>query len=273
MGKLKTRCKGITGTSLAETIFLLFGFFFAASLGSFYVTLSERILLYFYGEKRKGLSNLKKWKIILFTPSHCHNCLSKIPFSYLLPIFGYLFTKGKCFHCGIKISNFYFLSELLFSCWFLFIFLFTKNLIFSVFSTFLFGHVFFSMMTDIKKYILDYENIPFIVLFYFLASLFHEQFKLGLENVYVGLSFFIIYFFIYKFFPNQIGLGDVFYVTCYAFLLSHPFWMFFLNIAYLSAVGVYFFKKFYHNQKMRRIPMGFYFGISFLFCFVLKLGL
>lgn len=271
MGKFKTRYKSITGTSLVEIIFNIFGLLLAASLGSFYVTLSERVLLYFYGKKRKGLTRLEKWKIVLFTPSHCEICSSKIPSIYLTPIFGYFFTKGKCFHCSSKISQLYPLSELLFSCWFFVIFLLTRNLIFSVFSTFLLGHVFLSMITDVKKYILDYENIPFIILFYLLSSLFYNQFTWNFESIFIGIGFFIVYSLIYKFFPNQIGLGDVFYVTCYAFLIGHPFWMFFLNIAYLTAVGVYFLKKVYYKKTSSRIPMGFYFGISFLLCFILKI--
>ena len=272
MGKFKTRYKSITGTSLVEIAVYFIGFFFSVSLGSFYVTLSERILLYFYGKRRKGLSTLKKWKIILFTSSNCQVCGSKIPFIYLIPVFGYLITQGKCFHCKNRISIFYPLSELLFGCWFCFTFLLSGSLGFGIFSTFLFGHVFLSMMTDVKKYILDYENLPFITLFYFLSNLYIQEFYFifGFENFLIGGTFFLVYVLIYKFFPNQMGFGDVLYVTCYSFLLSHPFWMFFLNIAYLSAVGVYFFKKLYFYQNNKKIPMGFYFGISFLFCLILK---
>lgn len=271
MGKSKTRCKSITGISLAEVFFYLFAFILSASLGSFYVTLSERILIYFYGKKRKNLSFREKWKKIFFKPSHCEVCLSKIPVKYLIPFFGYIFSKGKCSHCNVKISILYPWSELLFSCWFFCIFLITGNPLCAVFSTFLLGHVFLSMFTDIKKYILDYENLAFIGLFYFLASLFKKELSLEFENIAIGIVFFMIYFLLYKFFPSQMGLGDVFYVTCYSFLLGHPFWMFFWNSAYLSAVGVYLYKKFFTKKVNRTIPMGFYFGCSFLFVYVLKI--
>lgn len=240
-------------------------------MGSFYVTLSERILLYFYGKKRKSLSTLEKWKEIFFVPSHCEFCSAKIPIDYLFPFFGYFLTRGKCFHCNKRIFIHYPLSELLFSFWFFIIFFLTENLFLTIFSTFLLGHVILSMITDVKKYILDYENIPFIILFYFLSSIFLWKLRIGVENFFVGLVFFLVYFLIHKFFSKQMGFGDVIYVTCYTFLLGNPYWIFFLNSAYVSAVGVYFIKKIFQIKTKPMIPMGFYFGLSFLLSYILKI--
>lgn len=48
---------------------------------------------------------------ILFPASHCTNCGNKINWYDLLPIFSYLILKGKCRHCGEKISMRYPLIE------------------------------------------------------------------------------------------------------------------------------------------------------------------
>lgn len=271
MGKPKARYFCIKGIGLIEIIFSIFGFLIAASLGSFYVTLTERILIYFYGKKRKSFSSKEKWKIILFSSSHCEVCSSKISFYYLIPIFGYFLTKGECHHCKSKISPFYPWSELLFGIWFLSLFFITQRFFFSIFSTFLFGHVFLSMLTDLKKFILDYENLFFIGIFYFLSSIFFEQTGIEKNNILVGIGFLCVFGLIYKLFPNQIGFADILYVTCYAFFLGHPLWMVFLNTSYISAVGVYFVKKITKQRAERAIPMGFYFGLSFLLSYIIKI--
>lgn len=47
---------------------------------------------------------LPRGKSIVFPPSHCTNCESKIKPYHNIPIFGYLYLKGKCFNCKEKIS-------------------------------------------------------------------------------------------------------------------------------------------------------------------------
>ncbi|HEY5560728.1 MAG TPA: prepilin peptidase [Clostridiaceae bacterium] len=49
---------------------------------------------------------------IAFPPSHCMNCNNKIKAYDLIPVFSYLFLKGKCRHCGEKISIRYPIIEL-----------------------------------------------------------------------------------------------------------------------------------------------------------------
>ncbi|WP_077754773.1 prepilin peptidase [Shewanella psychrophila] len=48
----------------------------------------------------------------LFTPSHCENCQSKINVFFLIPIFGFFISKGKCRHCNLSIPLKYIMAEL-----------------------------------------------------------------------------------------------------------------------------------------------------------------
>ena len=48
---------------------------------------------------------IPKKQDITHTHSYCPNCNSKLGFFELIPILSYIFLKGKCKHCGKKISG------------------------------------------------------------------------------------------------------------------------------------------------------------------------
>ena len=55
-------------------------------------------------------------------PSHkprCNNCGNEIKFKYFFPIFGYFLSKGRCIHCGVKISRIYLFIEISILCYIL----------------------------------------------------------------------------------------------------------------------------------------------------------
>lgn len=56
---------------------------------------------------------LPRGENIAFPPSHCGSCGVRIKPQNLIPVLSYLFLKGKCAHCGERISLQYPLVELL----------------------------------------------------------------------------------------------------------------------------------------------------------------
>ncbi len=71
-----------------------------------------------YGASIGSFLNVVAWRLprgrALFLPaSSCPHCGGKIPVYALIPVFGYLFIRGKCVHCGTKISAHYPLVELI----------------------------------------------------------------------------------------------------------------------------------------------------------------
>lgn len=57
---------------------------------------------------------------IVSPPSHCTNCGTRLKPKDLIPIFSWLFLKGRCAYCGSKISYRYALVELLTGLMFVF---------------------------------------------------------------------------------------------------------------------------------------------------------
>lgn len=54
-----------------------------------------------------------KGESIVYPPSHCTNCDRRLTFLDLIPVFSYLFLRGKCRSCGSKISFVYPMMELI----------------------------------------------------------------------------------------------------------------------------------------------------------------
>ena len=81
-----------------DIIFYLILFSIGIMFGSFYTLAVYRI---------------PKKQDILYTRSYCPNCNHKLSFLDLIPVFSYIFLRGKCRHCGEKIRARYLVLELM----------------------------------------------------------------------------------------------------------------------------------------------------------------
>ncbi|RHX77690.1 A24 family peptidase [Leptospira yasudae] len=261
--------------SLPEFLFwtvLCFGSLGAASLGSFYVTLGFRILDVYYGKHRKSLSFSQKWKRIFTHPSSCDHCGKEIRYPQLLPVIGYFISRGKCKFCNRRIRFLFPSIEFGFVCVFLFCFSLTRNPAFSFVFLFLCGHLLISCLTDAFHFSLDYENLPWILLFGFLSAFLLNEKLPGINELYVFGGFFLAFLILFFFFPGGIGFGDVLFAPVYAFIAGHPWWMFFLNASYIPAVLFTIVLR-ERGKSLRKtpIPMGLYFGIGLILTFLSRI--
>ena len=85
------------GRSLVVVIDILV-VFYGLVLGSFFNVVAIRLL---------------KKESIAFPPSHCTQCNHRLHILDLIPVFSYIFLKGKCRYCQTKISALYRFGELL----------------------------------------------------------------------------------------------------------------------------------------------------------------
>ncbi len=89
------------------TIFIIaligacFGSF--ATLVSYRLALSAGYVTTIINDKNSRIGNIMSSEII-FSRSACPNCGNKLSFYNLIPIFSYLYQKGKCSFCSNKIS-------------------------------------------------------------------------------------------------------------------------------------------------------------------------
>ncbi len=65
---------------------------------------------------------IPKGESIVNPPSHCPNCGKRLMPIDLVPVFSFIFLRGKCRHCGVKISPRYTIVELLTSITFVLLF-------------------------------------------------------------------------------------------------------------------------------------------------------
>ncbi len=87
---------------------LIFIFLFGCVMGSFYYVVGTR---------------LPNHESLLKPRSHCTNCNHILKWYELIPIFSFLFLRGKCLHCKKKISKEYLIYEVLTGTLFLLSFL------------------------------------------------------------------------------------------------------------------------------------------------------
>ena len=80
-----------------EIVYTVFAGIFGLVFGSFYNVVGLRI---------------PKKESIVTPPSHCVSCNRRLSAIDLIPVFSYVFLRGKCRTCGAKVSPIYAITEL-----------------------------------------------------------------------------------------------------------------------------------------------------------------
>lgn len=80
-----------------EIMYTIFAGIFGLVFGSFYNVVGLRV---------------PKKESIVTPPSHCVHCNRRLSAIELVPVFSYIFLRGKCRTCGVKVSPIYAFTEL-----------------------------------------------------------------------------------------------------------------------------------------------------------------
>lgn len=249
------------------------GFLIASAFGSFYSTMAYRILRFYYGKERKVGTKLERFRKILLVPSSCEACGKKLGARELVPIFGYWISKKKCESCGSTINPLYAFTEAGFGFAFVLAFLLSGDFVSSVLFVVLCGHLLIAATTDFQKFSLDYENLPFILLFggilnYTLFGLLPEK-----SDWIVLACFLAVFFLTHYLYPSGMGFADAIFAPTFAFLAGHPWWIFFINASYALAIAITIASR-KKGQSLRGvpIPMGVYFSSALALTFLAKMA-
>lgn len=179
--------------------YTIVSFIFGAVLGSFYNVVAYR---------------LPKEQSLIHPSSHCPNCNHKLGPSELIPIFSFLFQKGKCKNCHQKISWFYTIFEFLTGLLFMFCYL-----RFSTSSLLWINLIFISalvivIISDYQSMIIPDEVLIFAIIAIEILLFIFFGYKKVLSSIISGAVAFLFMFLLKKlgdfiFKKESMGGGDI----------------------------------------------------------------
>ncbi|MBC1320513.1 prepilin peptidase [Listeria welshimeri] len=146
-------------------------------------------------------------KPFLFRFSECNYCKKTLTFLQIIPVFSFLFLKGKSKCCKVSIPFTYFLLEIITPCYMVFLYVeFSFSQHFFIYCSIYYFLAFF-LITDIL-----YMYVPNAIMFLFFSTLllFYLLFQLPFLTLIYSIilsSFFYLLF--YLLFRKGIGLGDI----------------------------------------------------------------
>ena len=187
-------------------------FFIAgAAMGSFFNVLIVR---------------LPKGQNIVAARSMCPNCKTQLKWYDLIPIFSFLFLKGKCRYCGYKLSYQYLLSEIAVGGLFLLAFLVQGQLFsycLTIFYLSLWSMLFVVGMMDYREgIIIDQVMLPFVLVAAVDRLACGTHIKELLFGAAAGFGlYFLVYLLARLFYKKEgFGMGDVVLLTAIGFFFS-----------------------------------------------------
>lgn len=182
-----------------NTIIYILLFFLGTILGSFYGVVGSR---------------LPKNESIVKPNSHCEYCGKKLKWYELIPIFSFLFQKGRCSKCHKKLSYLYPISELLSGilfCLSFWRFGYSYSFLISIILSSLVVIIFVS---DIQYMIILDSPLVISILIIFIGNWYLLGIKQALLSIGSGLLSFLTMFLIGKlgdavFKKESLGGGDI----------------------------------------------------------------
>lgn len=223
-----------------ETIIIVLFFIYGIIFGSFFNVVGLRV--------PKGESIVKP-------PSHCTVCDRNLTIVDLVPVFSYLFLKGKCRGCGTKISWIYPVMELVTGLLFAFAYVQLG------FSIELFAAILFiSMLVIITVSDLAYMLIPDKILMFFLIPLIAVRVFSPLtpwwDSIVGAVIGFGVLFLIALLSKAGMGGGDIklFFVIGIVLGLTNTLLTLFLASVIGTVIGIIVLRK---AKKGRKTPIPF----------------
>ncbi len=195
------------------------------------------IFLFLFGGVLASFLNLCVFRIekndsikgLFIGRSFCDNCRKSLKGYELIPIFSFLFLKGKCSSCGKRISVFNLISEL---------FLATTFLLFFLFEVPYFLFILLVLIYFFAVYDFHYHSIPksitdiilILSFFYWFTFLLLDY---DVSSIYPVLLVLFLWLLLFLFSRKKtlFGLGDILLLFIFAFWLEIEL---FLLVLFLS---------------------------------------
>ena len=185
---------------------LIFFFLYGICLGSFLNVVNERII--------------KEERILNTSRSKCEACGQQLKPFDLIPIFSYLFLKGKCRYCHATYGVSHLLTELMFGASFVGIFLLNQNNIEqAIFLCGLFCVLYCICYIDYKTMYI-YNVFLYLLIIFALINVFHFK-ATTISSALIGAICISFPLFVLScLIPNSFGQGDVQLFAISGFLIG-----------------------------------------------------
>ena len=231
-------------------------FIFGLILGSFYTVVGER---------------LPNDESIVRPPSHCPNCGHRLNFYELIPVFSFIFLKGKCLKCKSKIPILSTLIEILTGS--LFVIAYLK---FGLSIQFAIAIVFISMLvivivSDIRYMLICDEVLIIGSILIFILKTIESGIKYSLSYIGYGIICFMIMYLIKKigdiiFKRESMGGGDI--KLMFVFGLTIGLASSIASIFLASFIGLPISLILIKKNTSHEIPFGPYLSIAALILYL-----
>lgn len=221
-------------------------FFLGTIFGSFANLVINRTI--------KGIS-------IVSPPSHCDSCGHRLHPLDLVPIFSFIFLKGRCKYCKAEISKENLLVEII-SGLLLLIFFDPGNILKS-------SLLYFGIMLALIIAVIDFKTFDIYmvqILYLSILGLIYRIKFVGLDFLFIKniLIFSLFYGIIYYFFKGSLGDGDIYYyLALFLFLPNYKLLWFILISLWLGALSGIFIAIKNKSTKIE-IPFCIYIFMAFL---------
>jgi len=197
-------------------------------------------------------------KINIVSPSsHCPRCKKSLKPMMLIPIFSYIYLKGKCYFCKKEINKSYLITELIFLTVTLMLIFFETSILNILVLLLIFCILYILLITDYKHFFLPIE-LNLTLLFFSICSAalnIYTNITHALFGAVFGYTVLYVINFIYKKFRtiDGIGFGDFILLASLGALYgiySIPFILFFGS---LFSLVIYLFKE---KNTENYVPFG-----------------
>lgn len=235
-------------------------FIMGTVLGSFFTVVGERF---------------PENKSIISPPSHCPNCNHRLVFYELIPIFSYLFLRGKCHKCKSKIPVLSTLIEILTGLLFVIAYL-RFGLTIKLFLALVFiSMLMIIIVSDIRYMIICDSTLIIGNILLFILLIIDIGLKGALINVLYGIVCFIIMFLIkimgdFLFKKESMGGGDIKLMFTFGLVMGIANGVGSIFVA--SFVGFPISLILMRNNSSHEIPFGPYLSIGALILFLSQIN-
>lgn len=208
------------------------------------------------------IDRLPRQESIFLKRSHCDNCKKTLSSKELIPLFSFLFLKGKCRSCKSKIPKRLFWVEAISGLAFLtglFLYLSARvDITALLFSLIIFSILLVIFFTDIEDGIIPDETIAGLIGVSFVWILFFKQ-NAFLNHFITGAILLLLFFSLFSITKRRgMGLGDVKFSFALGFFLGFPRVVAAVYLAFLTGAIASIILILWGKKKLRgdTIPFG-----------------